>query len=542
MNISADRSKCKPDSIAVVGAGYWGKNLIRVFAELNALHTVCDANLELAQGFADKYSVKVNSWQNILADQDITAVALAVPASQHAKFAKEAILANKHVFVEKPIALDVNDAKELCLLAKQYNKVLMVGHLLHYHPAFIKLKELIAQGELGKLQYIYSNRLSLGKIRREEDILWSFAPHDISMILSLVNQEPTDVKATAGYYLNKNIADVTTTHLTFASGEQAHVFVSWLHPIKEQKIVVIGDKSMAVFDDTQDWQNKLTMYYHKLRWLEGIPQFDKVDGNPIKLIESEPLKNELSHFIDCINTNKQPRTDGYEALRVLKVLQQASCEMGLSLSGKTEQTKQTKQATQDQFKTNSYFVHDTAIVDDKVEIGEGSKIWHFSHVLSKSKLGKNCIIGQNVMLGPEVTVGDNCKIQNNVSLYKGVTLGKGVFCGPSCVFTNVNTPRAEVERKDEFLPTIVGDGVTIGANATIVCGAKLGEYSFVGAGAVVTKDVPPHALVVGNPARQIGWVSHAGERLGSDLICPREKRAYKVNNNQLVEIEHEYSC
>ncbi|MBP9722242.1 MAG: Gfo/Idh/MocA family oxidoreductase [Gammaproteobacteria bacterium] len=515
-------------NIAVIGSGYWGKNLIRVFAELGVLHSICDSNVDLAQQFAERYCVNVHAWEEVLNNPEITSVALAVPASQHAKFAKQAILANKHVFVEKPIALDVKDAEELCDLASKYDRILMVGHLLHYHPAFIKLKELISQGSLGKLQYIYSNRLSLGKIRREEDILWSFAPHDISMILSLVNQEPTEVKATAGYYLNKNIADVTTTHLTFASGEQAHIFVSWLHPIKEQKIVVIGDKSMAVFDDTQDWQNKLTLYSHQLKWLDGIPQFDKAEGVKLALIEDEPLKNELMHFIDCVQNHKQPRTDGHEAVRVLKVLQQASIEMGLSLSGK-ENKPEIKINTQ-----TNYFVHETALVDEKVELGEGTKIWHFSHILSRTKLGKNCIIGQNVMIGPEVTVGDNCKIQNNVSLYKGVTLGRGVFCGPSCVFTNVNTPRAEVERKDEFLPTPVGDGVTIGANATIVCGSKLGEYCFIGAGAVVTKDVPPHALMVGNPARQIGWVSHAGERLGPDLICPREKRAYKINQNNLI--------
>lgn len=516
------------NTIAVVGAGYWGKNLIRVFAELGALHSVCDSDPLLAKQFADKYSVSAYTWQEILKNQDIRAVALAVPASMHAKFAKEAMLAGKDVFVEKPIALDVGDAQMLCDLAKSQNKILMVGHLLHYHPAFLKLKDLINSGELGRLQYLYSNRLNLGKIRREEDILWSFAPHDISMILSLVNQEPIEVKATAGCYLSNTIADVTTTHLTFANGERAHIFVSWLHPVKEQKIVVIGDKAMAVFDDTQDWQNKLTLYSHTLKWLDGVPQFDKADGIKVVIEETEPLKNELTHFIDCITHHKQARTDGIEALRVLKVLKQASNQIGFSLADSKPQAKL------------PYFVHDTALVDNNVSIGDGSKIWHFSHILSKTTLGKNCIIGQNVMIGPDVTVGDNCKIQNNVSLYKGVTLGDGVFCGPSCVFTNVNTPRAQVERKDEFLLTDVGNCATIGANATIVCGSKLGEYCFVGAGAVVTKDVLPHALVVGNPARQIGWVSHSGERLGTDLICPREQRKYRINQfNHLEEIVDE---
>jgi UDP-2-acetamido-3-amino-2,3-dideoxy-glucuronate N-acetyltransferase len=183
-----------------------------------------------------------------------------------------------------------------------------------------------------------------------------------------------------------------------------------------------------------------------------------------------------------------------------------------------------------------YFTHETAIIDEGCTIGAGSKIWHFSHILKGTVLGENTIVGQNVMIGPDVTVGKNCKIQNNVSLYKGVTLEDGVFCGPSCVFTNVNTPRAEIERKDEYRETRVGRGATIGANATIVCGHPIGAYALIGAGAVITKPVKPHALMIGNPARQSGWVSHAGEKLGADLVCPREGRKYKIENGELVEI------
>lgn len=175
-----------------------------------------------------------------------------------------------------------------------------------------------------------------------------------------------------------------------------------------------------------------------------------------------------------------------------------------------------------------YFAHDTAVIDGDVTIGEGSRIWHFTHILPGSRIGSNVTVGQNVMIGPQVTVGDRCKIQNNVSLYKGVTLEDGVFCGPSCVFTNVRVPRAEIERKDAFEPTHVGRGASIGANATIICGNRLGAYCMVGAGAVVTHDVRPHALVAGNPARQVGWVSHAGERLPDSLVCPREQRRYRV--------------
>ena len=182
---------------------------------------------------------------------------------------------------------------------------------------------------------------------------------------------------------------------------------------------------------------------------------------------------------------------------------------------------------------SNYFIHESAYVDDPVEIGAGTKIWHFAHVLPRTKIGANCVLGQNVMAGPDVVIGDNCKIQNNVSLYRGVELEDGVFCGPSCVFTNVLTPRAEIERKDEFRRTRVGRGATIGANATIVCGHDLGDYAMVAAGAVVTKDVPAYALVAGVPARQIGWVSREGERLGDDLVCPRTGERYRLADGRL---------
>jgi UDP-2-acetamido-3-amino-2,3-dideoxy-glucuronate N-acetyltransferase len=171
-------------------------------------------------------------------------------------------------------------------------------------------------------------------------------------------------------------------------------------------------------------------------------------------------------------------------------------------------------------------VHESACIDDRVEIGEGTRIWHFTHVLPGCTIGRNVVMGQNVMAGPNVRIGDGCKIQNNVAIYEGVELEADVFCGPSCVFTNVLNPRAAVSRKDEFRKTLVKRGATIGANATIVCGITIGEYAFIGAGAVVTKDVMAHALMVGVPAHRTGWMSRAGEKLGPDLICPRTGEQY----------------
>jgi len=179
-------------------------------------------------------------------------------------------------------------------------------------------------------------------------------------------------------------------------------------------------------------------------------------------------------------------------------------------------------------------VHESAYVDAPVEIGAGTKIWHFCHILPNVQIGEGCSLGQNVMVGPDVSVGDNCKIQNNVSLFKGVILEDGVFCGPSCVFTNVNNPRAEIERKDEFRQTLVRKGASIGANATIVCGNTLGEYCFIAAGAVITNDVPAYALMAGVPARRIGWMSQSGAKLGPDLICPDDASRYEETTDGLL--------
>lgn len=509
--------------ISVIGCGYWGKNLVRNFSELNTLYAVCDVNQESAIKASQTYGVPQLSLDEIF-KSDCDGVVIAAPAIQHFKLTQRALKEGKHVFVEKPLSLRVEEAKNLCDLAMQVGKKVMVGHLLQYHPAFLELKKLIAKGNLGKLQYVYSNRLNLGKFRNEENILWSFAPHDISMILSLAGDLPEKVYATGACHLNPRIHDVTTTHMNFKNGIRAHIFVSWLHPYKEQKLVVVGDRGMAVFDDGLDWGEKLKLYPHQVNWVDGLPQPEKADVVNVPLEVAEPLKLECQHFIDAIENDQNPRTDAYEGLRVLQVLDAA------------QQSLHSSTAINLRAEILPYYVHESALVDEGCEVGKGSKIWHFSHIIKGTKIGADCVIGQNVMIGPDVVVGNKCKIQNNVSLYKGVILADGVFCGPSCVFTNVHNPRAEIERKDEFRKTFVEKGVTIGANATIVCGNRLGAYSLIGAGAVVTKDVKPHAVMVGNPAKQIGWISHAGEKLGDNLVCPRESRKYQIIDGNLSEI------
>ncbi len=309
-------------NIAVIGAGYWGKNLIRNYHELGALRTVCDTNEKILPKFKEQYKdiETTSKYADVISDPAVRAVVIALPAELHFKYARQALENGKHVYVEKPLTIDVKEAEALVALAKKKNLILMVGHLLQYHPVFQKLKQLINDDFLGKIQYIYSNRLSLGKIRREENVLWSFAPHDISMILSLAGEEPSGVYATGAHYLQHQIYDVTMTHMSFPNGIHAHIFVSWLHPFKEQKLVVVGENKMAVFSDTEEWSDKLLIYPHEIEWKDEIPVPKKAEAERVPVTESEPLKSECIHFLECVKQNKKPITDGEEGLRVLRVL------------------------------------------------------------------------------------------------------------------------------------------------------------------------------------------------------------------------------
>lgn len=307
-------------NIAVVGCGYWGKNLVRNFSELGALAAVCDPNEELAKTYADQYLVEKLSFEEIVNNHRIDGVVLAVPAPLHASMAVAAMKKGKSVFVEKPIAMDEIEARAMVDVASENNVQLMVGHLLQYHPVFIALKDIKESGELGSLKYLYSNRLSFGKVRSEEDVVWSFAPHDISMVLALVGQQPKLVKAEKTAILQGDIADTATLHMEFASGLKAHISVSWLHPYKEQKLVAIGDCGTAVFDDTKPWPEKLALYRHGIKMNGSLSTLTRSDVEYIDVPQSEPLKNECKHFIEVVGGRVVPLTSGSEGLRVLSVL------------------------------------------------------------------------------------------------------------------------------------------------------------------------------------------------------------------------------
>ncbi len=511
-------------NIAVIGTGYWGKNLVRNFHELGALRCICDKNQAVGETFKAKYpDVQIHTdLQQVLNDKTIGAVAIATPAVTHYEIATSAMEAGKDVFVEKPLAITVDQGERLVKLAESHKRVLMIGHILRYHPAVVKLKELIDTGELGRIQYLYSNRLNMGKIRTEENILWSFAPHDVSVMLALLNEMPESVACQGGAYLDKNVPDVTMSQFAFKSGVQAHIFVSWLHPFKEQRLVVVGARQMAVFDDTAE--NKLLLYPHAVEWKNRIPTAVKADAVIVKLGNAEPLKEECRHFIECTISRAAPVTDGIEGLSVLKVLD--ACERSLRQAGCSIAC-----CKADEAKT-AFFTHTTAFVDEGAIVGKGTKVWHFSHVMKGAKIGERCILGQNVNIDGGTVLGNNVKIQNNVSVYTGTVIEDDVFLGPSCVLTNVTNPRSQINRHSLYENTTLKRGCSVGANATIVCGVTIGRYAFVGAGAVVTKDVPDYALVVGNPGRQKGWMSRHGHVLkikdaDGNWICPESGFRYK---------------
>ncbi len=317
-------------NIAVVGCGYWGQNIVRSAADAGILCAVSDTDMGRAQSFAEKHGVRALSYDDVLKDADIAGVMLAVPAPLHASIAIAAFAAGKHVFVEKPIALSMDDANAMIAAGEKAGRILMVGHLLQYHPAFLSVKKMVATGALGTLQRIYSNRMNFGKIRTEENVFWSFAPHDVSMILALAGREPTHVQAVYSASLPASpIASSAIAHLDFGQGLTAHINVSWLNPFKEQKLVVIGTSGMAVFDDTLPWDKKLVVTNSTVSFENGQPVLNKAEPTYIALKQTEPLKDECLYFAQCIADGTTPRTDGHEAARVLKVMQACDKSAGL---------------------------------------------------------------------------------------------------------------------------------------------------------------------------------------------------------------------
>ena len=318
--------------IALLGCGYWGKNLARNFHELDVLALVCDpseASRATATEIAPGVAAAADFNDAIQAD-DIDAVAIATPAQTHFELVAAALVAGKDVFVEKPLALKTDEGSKLQRVANEHGRILMVGHLLEYHPAVLRLRELIDAGELGNVNYVYSNRLNFGKVRTEENALWSFAPHDVAVILRLLGEMPNKVTCVGGSFLTPGLADVTVSSLMFESGRRAHIFVSWLNPFKEQKLVIVGEQKMAVFNDVEP-EHKLVLFDQRVDFAVGLPVLHRNGHETVKFSSDEPLRRECEHFIECIQTRRTPLTDARSGVRVLRVLE--ACQESMEQSG-----------------------------------------------------------------------------------------------------------------------------------------------------------------------------------------------------------------
>lgn len=514
--------------VCVVGAGRWGKNHIKTLAQLGCLAGVVEANDAVRAQIAEQYTgIKVFSNVADSLNEPFNGYTVATPAETHFEITRVILERKRHVLVEKPIAIRSEHAVELERVARNQGVNLMVGHVLLFHPAIRKIKELLERGKIGKLQYLYSNRLNLGTVRTEENILWSFAPHDISIFHYFIGRLPIRIMSQGGAFLQPHLHDTTMTVLTYPDNTVGHIFVSWLHPFKEHRLVLIGSKGMISFEDSSD--KKEILFYEKgINWIQGQPVRHDGPTEQIPYDPGMPLTNELQYFVDHLDGTPVELSNGRDAVTVLQILEEAT--QSLFASKVVESSP--KPAI-------NYFVHPSSFVDQDVEIGEGTKIWHFSHVQSHTRIGRNCSFGQNVNIGNNVVIGNNVKVQNNVSIYEGVELEDYVFCGPSMVFTNVMDPRCKYPQRgsEHYRKTLVKEGASIGANATIVCGNTIGRHAFIGAGAVVTKDVPDYALMVGVPAKQKGWVCECGEifpKFDSTVVCRRCGLKYRLEDGKLL--------
>lgn len=514
------------ERICVVGAGRWGRNHIRTLRELGHLGGVVEADpavrSELTRRFAE---VPLFAELGPALSEGFDGFVVATPAETHYDVARQILEQRLPVLVEKPLALTLAHAAELRDLALEKGVNLMVGHVLLFHPAVRKIKELIRSGKIGKLEYLYSNRLNLGSVRTEENILWSFAPHDVSIFQDLIERMPLEVVSRGGTFLQPNVQDTTLTILTYPHNVVGHIFVSWLHPFKEHRLVAIGSKGMLSFEDSSS--EKDILFYEKgIDWVQGEPVARDGPTAVIPYERRQPLTEELTYFVEHLRGPPVDIADSRSAEEVLEILERATRSLQ---SGEPVRASDAP--------PSRFFVHSSSYVDDGALIGDGTKIWHFSHVQSGARIGRDCTLGQNVNVGSRAVIGNHVKIQNNVSIYEGVELEDFVFCGPSVVFTNVANPRARYPQRgpERYRPTRVREGATLGANATIVCGKTIGRHAFVAAGAVVTRDVPAYALVAGVPAEQKGWVCECGEVLRiadgnseASSHCERCERRYRL--------------
>ncbi len=518
--------------IALLGHGRWGKNHARVLNELGVLSAICDPCQETLDRLANPYpDIHRGSCIEGLESLGLDGVVLATPAATHAELAQHFLERDVNVFVEKPLALTLSEALALGELADQRGRVLQVGHILEYHPMRTRIAEFLEDGRLGDLLSARLIRTNLGTIRDTEDILFSFAPHDIAFALELGGGLPESVNADGLDLLGRGLADTASMTLYFEKPRRlsVQIQVSWLEPRKEHRALLVGTKGMLEWNDTKGEQ-ALTFYKTLLDLTpDAAKRVVLEEREELPLSSGEPLKLELLDFIGCIQQRKAPRAGAPSGIGVMAVLD--ACSRSIHEKRRVYVTTDKKQS----------FVHESAEVHPDAKLGAGAKIWHHCHVMGETIVGEDASLGQNCFVAANVSIGARARVQNNVSVYEGVELGDDVFVGPSAVFTNVRYPRAFVSRKTEYEKTTVKRGATIGANSTVVCGTTIGEYAFVAAGAVVTKDVPPYVLVEGVPAVRSGFMCRCGERLQflelASTNCRRCQLPYRKEGDGIVPAE-----
>ncbi len=590
--------------LIVLGVGKWGTNIAREAHALGILAAIVDTSIEKLTIAFEKLGSPDNVTKHETLNSALEAypslpVAVCTPPFTHFECANAVLAAGRDVWVEKPLCSKLDDAVALVKNARTNNRVVFVDHLLQYYPTYRQLRRLLKSGFVGKVTRVRAIRLNFGTVRTAENALWSLSPHDVSLILAVCgDQLPESVRAEGQCVVSSDIEDYVDVHLSFPTGVRAHLSSSWLHYEKERRLVVYGsDGCLVVNESDVPGKPKLQGFkWSAKRHADGScvaiekKEEDMKDAlskiEHVEVTETEsPVCVALKEFMRCCSLRSTPITDGEEGVRILRVLSAASealktgrkVDVSKDDSGieevtgdeemnglKTNDSEVTSGEEVNEPKSKSgngvvkpsadvvlrqddepkYFVHPTALVGTNAKIGDGSKIWHFSHIMSGAVLGNNCNIGHSVYIGGKVVLGAGVKVQNHVSVYDGVTIEDEVFLGPHCVFTNVKTPRSAINRRGEYVSTRVRRSATIGANATIVCGVTLGAHCFVGAGSVVTRDVPPHALVYGNPARVQGWVSHNGTRLvvvaklgdGKMIMqCTESHRMYNFDGVETVE-------
>ncbi|XP_074661235.1 uncharacterized protein LOC141913916 [Tubulanus polymorphus] len=549
--------------IGVIGCGYCGKNHVRVLIERGSLAGVCDGDVATVASFRRTHpGVAVYSLDEMLADDSVDAVVIATPDRSHYDLAEQALRAGKHVLVEKPMTLSYAQARRLVRRADSRRLLVTTGHQMLHHNAVQAMLRSISSGAIGDVTTV---RTYWYRSDTTDRVDWRMEPHDIDVILAVAGgRMPLRLRAVG--QTTRGLSQEVDIRMEFGDGTglKTTSTMIWDYPVKGHKIVVNGKAGAFVFDDGQPWSKKLKFYptdsdVDAVRFsLTGTP--DASDGGFfVPCCVEEPLKSEHSAFAKAIVSYGDGSTEscapddlGIDVLCLLELAHE-SLESDGSWRLIDEYLNRaqfdegnfdnvTCYERRDVFRhrvrvqdlrmesKHDYFVHETSVLEPGCKIGSGTKIWLYSQVRSGAVIGPDCQLGQNVYIDAGVTIGRGCKLQNNVSVCRYVTLADGVFCGPSCTFTNNRHPRAE---KRDWKPesTVVERGATIGANATVVCGVRIGRYAMIGAGAVVTKDVKAYALVYGNPAVQRGWVNEKCDKLSTDLVCPRTGRRFVVDDS-----------